>query len=256
VPEWYDCVGNLPRDFAAFGGLIIDSETMPVVVGVSTLTLGLVVTDDETYKYSRRVYQRSGTIKSVSDVFVSVGDGGSSLVVAGIFGAYGLAAADRRAVRTASQTLEALLATGILVQTFKRMAGRESPSVATREGGKWRPFPSFKAYHDHQSEYYAFPSGHIATTMASVVVIAENYPEQKWIRPVGYSLVGLVGIGLVNYRWHWYSDLPLGIAIGYAFGKIASRHQGVTANNHRSPGLTFAPMVDEFGKGVRISLHF
>jgi hypothetical protein len=256
VPAWYDFVGNLPRDFGAFAGVVVDAKTIPTIVGLSALTIGLVASDHGTYKYSRNLYERSRAVSSVSDILVSVGDGRSSLILAGAFGVYGFAASDRRAIRTASQTLEALLATGLLVQTFKRISGRESPSVATSDGGRWRPFPSFKAYHEHQSEYHAFPSGHIATTMATVTVIAENYPEQGWIRPVGYSLVGLVGIGLVNYRWHWYSDLPLGIAVGYAFGKIVAHPGRSDEVGSSETGLTVTPMVNGYGSGFNVSLRF
>jgi membrane-associated phospholipid phosphatase len=256
VPNWYDFMGNLPHDYGAFVGVSANLKSIPAIVGLSVLTLGLIASDRETYKYSSGFYERSDAVASVSDFFVSLGDGKSPLILAGAFGVYGFAASDRRAIRTASQTLEALLATGLFVQTLKRISGRESPSVATSELGTWRPFPSFKEYHTHQSKYHAFPSGHIATTMATVTVIAENYPEQEWLRPVGYSIVGLVGISLVNNGWHWYSDLPLGIALGYVFGKIVTHPNASSEASPNETQLTLAPVINEYGSGVHISLHF
>ena len=67
----------------------------------------------------------------------------------------------------------------------------------------------------------AFPSGHLATVMATVTVLADNYPEKKWIKPVGYSVVGLVGTAMVGNGVHWVGDYPLAIGLGYVFGKVA-----------------------------------
>jgi len=58
-------------------------------------------------------------------------------------------------------------------------------------------------------------------------VIGENYPEIKWIKPLGYTLTGLLGISMVNTGIHWYSDYPLAIVLGYAFGMIAAHPEGV-----------------------------
>lgn len=257
LPNWYDFVGNLPRNIGSLAILSFDTKTLPTIVGLSALTLGLVASDPQTYTFTSRFYERSKTVASVSDFFVSVGDGKSPLILAGVFGVYGFVSSDHRSLRVAGQTLEALLATGLVVQTLKRVAGRESPSEATGERGMWRPFPGFKAYQRHQSKYHAFPSGHIATTMATVTVLIENYPEQVWLRPVGYSVVGLVGIGLVSNGWHWYSDLPLGIALGYTFGRIVAHPDGETGvPNTDETELSVAPMMNEYGTGVRVSLLF
>ncbi len=257
LPNWYDFAVNLPRDVGSFAGLTVESRTLPTLVGVSALTAGLLATDNRTNLFSRGIYRRSRTVASLSDIFVSVGDGRTTLLLAGGLGAYGFAASDHRAVRTASQSLEALLATGVVVQTLKHIAGRESPGVATSGRGRWRPFPSFKSYDRHQSRYYAFPSGHMATTVAAVTVLTENYPEVGWLKPVGYSVVGLVGIGLADRGWHWYSDYPLGIALGYAFGKIVSHPEDEAEMVHASDmNLTLAPMTGERGKGLMLAMHF
>jgi hypothetical protein len=142
----------------------------------------------------------------------------------------------------------------LVIQALKRIAGRESPAQATAPGGRWRPFPNLKTYQHHQSRYYAFPSGHIATTMAALTVLAENYPENSWIRPVGYSAVGLVGLGLVGKGWHWYSDLPLGIAIGHAMGEIVAKHGGLDSpHDLHETKLSVGPMLDDHGTGIQIS---
>ncbi len=150
-----------------------------------------------------------------------------SSVAIGLWG-YGKVAADDRAIQTGTQCMEAIVCTGIAIQILKHSFGRESPQVATQPGGKWRPFPDPARYQLHTPIYDAMPSGHIATAMATVTVIADNYPEKKWIRPVGYSLMGVLMYAMLNNGVHWASDYPLGISIGYAFAKICDSRSHTT----------------------------
>ena len=96
--------------------------------------------------------------------------------------------------------------------------------MATSDRGEWHLFPSFSRYQSFVPNYDAFPTGHLATAMATVTVVADNYPEKHFIRPVGYGLMGLLGYAMLNNGVHYASDYPLGIAIGYAFAKIAVRN--------------------------------
>ncbi|RZL09668.1 MAG: phosphatase PAP2 family protein, partial [Hymenobacter sp.] len=107
---------------------------------------------------------------------------------------------------------------------LKRTTGRQSPFRSTQDRGRWFFLPSYNTYQRNVSNYDAFPTGHLATAMATVTVIAENYPEYHFIRPVGYGLMGLLGYAMLNNGVHWASDYPLGIALGYGFAKIAVRN--------------------------------
>ena len=161
---------------------------------------------------------------NLNSAFYYLGDGWTHLTIASSFMAYGLLKRDNRAAQTATQLGEAILSTGLVVQTLKRITGRQSPFRATNSRGAWEPLPAYSTYQSNVSNYDAFPTGHLATAMATVTVIAENYPEHRYIRPVGYSLLGLLGYAMLNNGVHWASDYPLGIAIGYGFAKIAVRN--------------------------------
>ncbi|MDO7875607.1 phosphatase PAP2 family protein [Hymenobacter sp. ASUV-10] len=161
---------------------------------------------------------------NLNSAFYFIGDGWTHLTIATGFLGYGLVARDNRAAQTASQLGEAILSTGVVIQALKRSTGRQSPFVATKERGEWHLFPSISRYQSHVPNYDAYPSGHVATAMATLTVIADNYPEYKFIRPVGYTLIGLLGYSMLNNGVHWASDYPLGIAIGYGFAKIAVKH--------------------------------
>jgi len=253
--SWHSMVTDVPRDLGQAGGFSFSLRNAPVLLGLGGITAALLVSDQKTYAGARHAYERSPFVHSASDLFVELGDGRSQLVLAGALAAYGIAASDHRAIRTGSQIVEAVLGCGLTVQLLKRVAGRESPAAASSPSGRWRPFPSFKEYHLHQTKYFAFPSGHTATAMATVTVLAENYPEVRWVRPVGYGVVSLIGLSLVNRSYHWYSDLPLGMAVGYLFGQIVSTSGEPPVEGYSEPQpstLRITPLVLENGGGVTV----
>lgn len=164
--------------------------------------------------------------KNINSALYQVGEGGTSMVVAGGIWIYGKITKDRRAINTAYDLAETFVAMGVGSQVIKRSTGRESPFMATRPGGRWNLFPSFGSYQNNTSAYDAFPSGHLATMMATVTVLSFNYPEKKWIKPIGYSLIGLSAWAMMNTEVHWAGDYPLAIAMGYLSGKITAwRHR-------------------------------
>jgi hypothetical protein len=257
--KWYSMITNIPGDLVTYYNQTIQPKSTPVFLSLGVLTAGLIVTDDATYEVSDRWYKNSKTVSDVSDFFVSLGDGKSQFALAGAFAAYGLISDDQKALRTGSQIVQAVLASGSVVQLLKHITGRESPFTRSSATGLWRFFPNQLDYLKHVPAYDAFPSGHICTALATVIVIAENYPEAKWIRPVGYAVTGLVGVGMVNRGIHWYSDYPLGLALGYAFGMIAAHPEGITPGESTDASKTHvsvAPTVGEQGVGFSMSIVF
>lgn len=163
------------------------------------------------------VYQAPGNFNS----FVyQIGEGLPSLMISGGLALYGVIKKDYRARSTANQMVQTFIVMGVSTQLLKRVFGRESPFMATVDGGRWRPFPNWGDYQKSVPRYDAFPSGHMATMMATVTVISDNYPEKRWIKPVGYCLMGLVGLSMMNNGVHWAGDYPLAIGLGYVVGKV------------------------------------
>ena len=165
--------------------------------------------------------------ENLNSTFYYIGEGWGSILVASGLYSYGLAAGDYRALQTTSQIAESIFALGVTTQFLKRITGRQSPFRAMEmenpvPGGDWHPFPNPGKYQKKVSNYDAFPSGHMATAMATLTVLASNYPDNKYIKPVGYSLLGVLGFAMLNNGVHWISDYPLGLAIGYTCGKIVS----------------------------------
>lgn len=157
-----------------------------------------------------------------------LGQGFPGLLIGGGLFVYGKVRHDYRALSTASQLAETFILMGVGTQILKRITGRQSPSNASEAGGNWRFFPSFKNYQTQTPNYDAFPSGHLATLISTVTVLADNYPEKKYIRPVGYAVTGLVGLAMINNNVHWVSDYPLAIALGYLCARqVIKKHRKV-----------------------------
>jgi membrane-associated PAP2 superfamily phosphatase len=255
LPEWYEMITNIPGDWWQFVKDQYYSPDYSMYLFLTVSTAGLIANDGDTYKMSDKFFKQNQVHRNISDLFAEVGDGRTQFGLAACFAIYGFASDNHRALRTASQIIEGVLAAGAVVQLFKHITGRESPLVSTSPSGKWRFFPNQIEYHKKVPHYDAFPSGHIATSVAAFVIIAENYPEYRsWITPISIGLSTLICVGMVNNGIHWYSDYPLGIAIGYAFGKLISNPKRIIINeklksketlnilpyfNHQSYGISF-----------------
>lgn len=260
IPKWYEMISNIPGDYVRYYGSELTQDKLPLYAGIFTLTAQLILSDDITWQASHKLYKSSTFAKNWSDIFTEIGDGRTQFALAAGFAAYGFIGGNNRALRTASQIVEAVLASGAVVQVLKHMTGRQSPYVSSQPGGVWRFFPNQIKYHKHVPEYDAYPSGHIATSMAAFVVIAENYPEYKWIKPVSYSLAALIGIGMANKGIHWYSDYPLGIALGYAFGKMIAHPeiapQKETRDKKNKVEVGLFPYLGPQANGLSLSVSF
>lgn len=244
-------LAHIPRDMGQFPGYAFRKENVGTLSGLLASSVALWAVDQILVDGAQDFGRLMGlTAKSTQKTVVSVpfhvgsvnlplefnapdnlnstfyflGDGWTHLTVASSFWIYGGIKKDNRALQTSGQLGEAILSTGLVVQTLKRLTGRQSPYVATKGRGEWHLFPSYNRYQNFVPNYDAFPTGHLATAMATVTVIAENYPEHRFIRPLGYSLMGLLGYSMLNNGVHWASDYPIGIALGYAFAKIAVRN--------------------------------
>ena len=244
-PKFWDMFRYVPNDLYKFGVFTIQKENLKWDALVLGSTAAIIPYDqkilndagefghrlggwDKDSQYGKVLGVLTIVPKNIPSAVYYMGNGGTTLLLSGLFYGIGkLSHNDLRALNTSNELVECLLSVGVTTQTLKRMTGRQSPVRALAEGndgGAWHPFPSFSAFQKNTPNYDAMPSGHIATFMATVTIIATNYPEIKWIKPVGYSLMGALAFNMVSGKVHWASDYPIGIFIGYVMGKeIANR---------------------------------
>ena len=153
-----------------------------------------------------------------------LGDGWTHAGMAAGFYFYGKNNSDARAYNTGLQIAHGMAVSTMFSQLLKHASGRESPYVRSEDKGKWSPFPSMKEYQSRTPHYDAMPSGHVMTATLVFTVIDENYPEYAtYTRTVGGVWISALMFGMVNNGVHWASDYPLGIAMGYVFGKAAAQ---------------------------------
>jgi len=259
MPKWHEFITNIPSDYSRYFKLTFREDKIPLYMTVAATTAALWATDSKTWYESDKLFKTNKFIHNFSDVITKFGDGTSQFGLAAVFGIYGLAFSDAKAVRTGSQIVEAVLASGALVQVFKHVTGRQSPSSSSMPGGSWTFFPNQITYAKKTAEYDAYPSGHVTTTLATVIVVAENYPDVWWIRPLGYTITGCLAFGMVNYGIHWYSDYPLALVFGYIFGMLAAHPDGIPniiAGNKLKGSLAIMPILTDKGFGIGAGYSF
>lgn len=260
-PGVFDMVTNLPSDWRDWAVHNFSWDKWPVYTAVTASTAAMIVYDNELWMPFKKLYETNKFAHDASDVFVDMGDGKFQFGLAAAFAGYGAIAGDRKALRTASQTVEVILACGAVVQLLKHVTGRESPIVTTTPTGVWKFFPSQIEYHKHVPHYDAFPSGHLATATATLTVISNNYPDVRWIKPVGYVCLAGIATGLAATSIHWWSDFPLALALGYSFGTLISPNPdqdvSVRDTEHKDIGGThmqFYPTFADGSAGVGMAL--
>lgn len=234
-PKFFDFITKIPNDFGIIGNMFIQKDNL-IWFGASVGATAAIIPFDQRITNTARDYADqlgisenhtySGPIKAfpktVNSGIYRIGNGFTAILVGGGLLTYGLINKNYRAVHTSSEIVEGLIASGLLVQPFKRISGRESPFIAEKlghDGGDWNPFPSFVAFGKNTPNYDAMPSGHLTTLMTTVMIISENYKEVKWIKPVGYSVMGLMGLEMLQSKVHWASDYPIAVFMGYVIGK-------------------------------------
>lgn len=259
TPEWYSMVTNLPGDMTRFTTRLFEPKKIPLYIGIAGITAGLMSVDNRVWLKERMWYDRSSGFRTFTEGMVWTGDGRFQFGVAGLFAAYGFAFSNSRAMWTGSEIAEAILASGAIDQLIKHISGRQRPEDATQPGGDWTFVPNPISYQKHVPQYDAFPSGHITSATAMLVVIAENYPELRWFRPVSYVMIGTIATTLDAYGYHWWSDIPLGIFLGYTFGEIVSHPLSFRLSSNslgKSTLLVLRPVMVPEGVGVSLNMSF
>ena len=275
-PKGLTFLTSFPRDIQEYGKLTFRKEKINEWLVISALTGIMIVYDEPLIVEAQKIGTKFNLtnedntteffsifdqpIRFPTDLGSSlyfIGDGILHLGIASSFYTYGKFTDDNRAMQTGSQVAQAMASAGFLTQVVKHITGRVSP-FRSDDGhtDKWTPFPNQIEYHKHVSTYDAFPSGHMAVCMATVTVIAENYSEIKWIRPMGYSAMTLLGFQMMNNGVHWVSDHPLSIAMGYYLGKIAVENGRKKISDGDKSNLSIKPMINTNLTGITINYSF
>jgi hypothetical protein len=274
TPEKSEFITNVSDDMGQLWDKSVDGDNLPIWGVIASSTLVLYYFDEELIEESKRLGIRLDIpphgdsvtttrvgigpypiIKTTSDkgaMLYMIGDGFTHLTIMGGFFTYGMINDDDKTLSVSSQLAEGLLDVAIVTQTLKHITGRQSPFKSTQKRGKWDLFPNQEDYVKDVPSYDAFPSGHLATTMMTVTVLAENYPNNVYIKPVGYTAMILLTFQMMNNGVHWASDYPLAIGIGYSIGKIVSQRE----RDRAKKGFSLVPKITSNYSGVALQYKF
>ena len=236
-PRFFEMITHVPRDVYGTVKDLGAKENLIAMGGAIILTASLLPADQfllnnsrdfgeqiglkNEAKYDKLAYIINIPPNITSGIYL-LGNGTTPILLSMGFATFGLINNDYRSLNTATGIIESLAVSGVFSQTIKRISGRQSPAPAIRDGnpgGDWNLFPSFSAFAKKTPQYDAMPSGHLMTATAALNVIIGNYPDKKWIKPVGYGLIGILGFEMVQANVHWVSDYPIAMVMGYIIGK-------------------------------------
>ena len=247
-PKLWDLVNKAPRNALNTLKDFVAKPYYPYGLAALGATAALIPADPWLIRESRsfgesmglneaHTYKKLGFLKivpvDVNSALYFIGNGTTFIIISGGLATYGLITDDYRAKSTAMQLIESILVTGVFVQPIKRLTGRESPFITEREGNwhsSWRFAPSIAEYQRNTSRYDAMPSGHLTTAMAAVTVLAENYKDYKWIKPVSYTALALMSFEMMQSKVHWASDYPIALFMGYLIGKNIAKSRIETSD--------------------------
>tara|TARA_B100000686_G_scaffold283255_1_gene306114 strand:+ start:31 stop:1017 length:987 start_codon:yes stop_codon:yes gene_type:complete len=187
---------------------------------------------------------RSSYTESLLDIFKPFGDGVFTVPALAAFYIFGHFNENEKAKRTTLIATESFLITSLYTTALKYSFGRHRP----RTGDSSTSFDGFTTNRDHNS----FPSGHTSTAFAIATVVANEYEEIPYIKPISYGIATLTGFSRVNDEAHWASDVFIGAALGYFTSKTLLRLH----NNKKGQHFTIYPRADSRGGGVVLSKNF
>lgn len=273
-------ITDIPKNFVGTFQFSFQEEAWPAWAALLGSTAVLYHYDPDLYSGARNTAARWGIgsddhMKSTVniagiDILRTPTDTGSFLyflgdgwvhVMTGLgFFATGYFTDSARPYNTGLEILHGLAVATIFDQGLKRAFGRSSPNRSVEPRGEWHPFPSFKSYQNNTSFYDAMPSGHIMTAALMFTVINQNYWEYwPYLVPFETLYLGGLGFEMVNNGVHWASDFPLGLAIGYAVGRVASK-LGTEKTDQAKSGkksfferVTFYPSPGPLGDGEQLN---
>ena len=214
-----------------------DWMTAGLVMGGTGFFIGL---DEEIENFFEDT--RNSTTDDLANIFEPFGNGIITIPTLAAFYLFGHFDENYKAKRTALIATESFLITGLYTTILKVTLARHRPST----GSSSTTFDGFTT--DHKS----FPSGHTSTAFAIATVVANEYEETPYIKPISYGIATLTGLSRINDEKHWASDVFFGAALGYFTSKtILHLH-----DNRQGQHFTIYPQVDNNGGGLVLSKRF
>ena len=148
-----------------------------------------------------------------------LGSGVYSLPAMALLYGVGAIRKDDKEKYTALKGIEAYALGFVAAQVLKQLTHRDRPYMDNPPD----PFQWYGPF--HAPSYSSFPSGHSTVAFAIATVVATSYSKTIWIPIVCYTFAGLTALSRVYQNDHWFSDIFVGSALGFAIGKTIMNNQ-------------------------------
>lgn len=143
---------------------------------------------------------------------------------------------------TGLMMMEELVIIALIQQPARIIAGRARPY--TGEGST-----SFNLFKGIDQDYASFISGHSATTIGFATILSEQI-DNTWASIGLYILGSLTPISRLYSDNHWFSDIVMGVGLGYFSAKsILAIHK---ENPPQSKTISITPTLN----GLSVSVRF
>jgi membrane-associated phospholipid phosphatase len=148
---------------------------------------------------------------SLQNTSTKVGNVGlySTWALPGAFLAFGKLGGNEHMVNTGEKGLQAAVYSTAVMHALKILTNRARPD----DGGNG----SFL------SGGSSFPSGHAMEVWALAKVMADEYPNKRFVKIGMYSFATAVSLSRITAERHFASDVLVGSALGYMIGNFVMR---------------------------------
>jgi membrane-associated phospholipid phosphatase len=202
-----------------------------------TVVAALLYTQDS---YIQKVVQKNQTpfLNGASKYGLErLGSGVYSLPAMALLYGVGAIRKDDKEKYTALKGIEAYALGFLTAQVLKQLTHRDRPYMNNPPD----PYMWYGPFKPPSNS--SFPSGHSTIAFAVATVVATSYSKTIWVPIVCYTFAGLTAFSRVYQNDHWFSDVFVGSAIGFAIGK--------TIINNQMKKLKILP-VSQTGMGVTL----
>ena len=142
---------------------------------------------------------------------------------------------------------ESLLASGLIVQSLKMIAGRARP---------YKNLGAFFFYPiDFKNDYNSFPSGHTVVAFTISSVLSERF-HNPYLTVALYSLASLTAYQRIYSNKHWFSDTAVAAIIGIGIGETFCHLNETIDKKPQQNNLSILPSFRQNSYGVSLNYSF
>jgi membrane-associated phospholipid phosphatase len=168
-------------------------------------------------------FRRSSTFKGFNNYFTSNVTIAGTIAAPVSFYMAGLIRKDSKMQRTALFAGEAVADSEVLATVLKDATRRVRPSGIPPGGNYYDSW--FESGGSPFRANGGFPSGHIIAAFSIATVVARRYGNHRWVPYAAYGLAAAVGFSRLSLSAHFFSDVFVGGALGYAISRFAVLRQ-------------------------------